>query len=600
MKDKTDTFGHMLVNDLLPEKHKITGPLSKKSFYKMLDTMSREDPEEYVRIVPQLKRLGDSLATTEGLSIGLDDIAPNYKDRNDTLAPFIKRFDAAKTDKARQDIAEEAQPHMQESAMRHPGSMTMQVRSGARGKPTQYSAIISSPTYARSGKGHVEPWLIRKSYSEGLTPADNWVAGSEAILNTISSSTSVSEPGELAKLLVSNMSDIVITEDDCGTTNGVFVDVLSPSAVDRYLAKDVGGFKHNTLITSLNQPRLAKVASRVLVRSPMTCEAGDGVCQKCQGLNEKGSVHDIGTNVGVRAAQAMAEPLTQFALNAKHGVRTVKDDRIKVKGIQGFRQIIESPQQFFNKATLAQINGTVEKISAAPQGGHYVMVAGQQHYVTPNLNVIVKVGAHVQAGDALSQGVPKPNEIVQLKGLGAGRQYMVDTLSGLYKDQGRELDQRHFELLAKGELNYVKVIKDPSRNFIPGDVVSYNVLRKELKKGTKVMPLDEADGETLGKAYFHFYTGTRVTPQIQAYLKQQKIKEVVIAPRAPEVEFVMKPATRAPLLHPDWMARLAHRNLKTTIMQATHFGESSDIHGTHPVPGYITGVEFGEGTKGKY
>jgi DNA-directed RNA polymerase subunit beta' len=600
MADKSDTLGRMLINDLLPDEHKVSGPLTKKSFYKMLDTMSRETPDVYVRVVPELKRLGDRFATTEGLSVGLDDITPDYKDRDSSLEPFAKRFDAAKTDKIRSQIAEEAHGTMQEVAMRNPGTMTMQVRSGARGKPSQYTSIIATPTYARDGKGNTEPWLIRRSHSEGLSPADNWVAGNEAILNTINTYTAVSEPGELAKVLVSNMSDIIITEDDCGTTNGVFVATLSASALDRYLAKEVGGFKHNTLITSLNQPKLAKISPTILVRSPMTCEAGDGVCQKCQGLNEKGSTHDIGTNVGVRAAQAMAEPLTQFALGAKHGARTAKDERIVVRGIQGFRQITESPQQFINKAVLSQLNGKVERITPAPQGGYYVVVNGQSHYVTPNLLVTVKVGDVVHAGDTLSQGIPKPDEVVRLKGLGVGRQYLVDTLVGLYKDQGKELDPRHFELLAKGELNYVRILKDPSRNFIPGDVVSYNVLRKELKQGTKIVPVDDADGETLGKAYFHFYVGMRVTPQIQAYLKQQGIKEVIIAPRAPEVEFVMKAATRAPLLNPDWMARLSHRNLKTTVMQATHFGESSDIHGVHPVPAYIMGTEFGQGSQGRY
>jgi hypothetical protein len=114
------------------------------------------------------------------------------------------------------------------------------------------------------------------------------------------------------------------------------------------------------------------------------------------------------------------------------------------------------------------------------------------------------------------------------------------------------------------------------------------------------MPLEEALGETLGQAYLHFYVGTRVTKQIQDYLKQKGIKEVLIAPRAPEVEFVMKPATRAPLLHPDWMARLAHRSLKSTIMQASHYGETSNIHGTNPIPAYVAGVEFGQGEKGRY
>lgn len=600
MPTRTDTLGRLLVNDLLPDNYQHKGPITKKSFYKLLDVMAREDPEAYVRVVPELKRLGDSLSTTEGLSVGLDDIEPMYAEREKALRPFIQRFEHTKSDTEKKKIVEEAHAKMLDVTMKHPGSMTLLVTSGARGKPIQYNSIVTTPTYAKDGKGSTEPWLIRRSYGEGLTSADNWVAGSEAILNTIVSSTSVAEPGELSKILVSNMSDIIITGDDCGTTNGVFVDVLSPSALDRYLAKGVGAFKRNTLVTNLNQSRISKISSKVLVRSPMACEAGDGVCQKCQGLNEKGSTHEIGTNVGVRAAQAMAEPLTQFALSAKHGIRTAQDDRVKVRGLQGFRQIIESPQQFINKATLAQRDGTVERINVAPQGGHYVVVGGEQHYVTPNLNVVVKVGDPVQAGDALSQGIPKPDEVVRLKGLGAGRQYMVDTLSDLYKDQGRELDRRHFELLAKGELNYVRIMRDPSRSFVPGDVVSYNVLRNELKKGTKTVPIDQALGETLGKAYLNFYVGTRVTPDIIQSLKAQKVKDVIVAPRAPEVEFIMKPATRAPLLYPDWLARLSHRNLKTTVMQATHFGETSDTHGAHPVPGYVVGTEFGQGPSGKY
>jgi hypothetical protein len=92
----------------------------------------------------------------------------------------------------------------------------------------------------------------------------------------------------------------------------------------------------------------------------------------------------------------------------------------------------------------------------------------------------------------------------------------------------------------------------------------------------------------------------RVTPTVQKHLKKEKIREVMIAPRAPEVEFVMKPATRAPLLNPDWMARLAHRNLKSTIQQAAHFGDVSNIHGTSPVPAYVFGLEFGQGKKGRY
>ena len=593
-------FGRYLINQYMPKGFTVNTELSKKSLDQSMNRLAHQDPHVYVNTISNLKRLGDNLATQEGLSIGLDDIQPDYRRRDTILRKAQQQFNRASSDSRRREIIESAHKKVLDATMKHTGSMTQQVRSGARGSPVQYMKTVGSPVYARDPKGKIAPWLIRKSYSEGLSPADYYVAGNEAIMDTVKSNTSVSEPGELSRILINNMSDLIVTEDDCGTHNGILMDPKSPDAVDRYLAKSAGAFRHNTLVTSLNQPKLAKSKSRVLVRSPMTCEAGDGICQKCQGLDEKGNTHEVGTNVGIRAAQAMAEPLTQFALDAKHGVRTAKADVLQVAGIEGFRQIIESPKQFINKATLSSLDGKIGKVEKAPQGGFFVNVEAKQHYVNPNLKVLVKPGDKVTAGDALSEGIPKPDEVVRYKGLGAGRQYMVNSLKDLYKNQGKNLDQRHFELLARGELNSVKILDDPSNTFIPGDVLNYNTLRSTLRRDVKELPLTKATGETLGKEYLHFSVGTRVTPTVARMLKKENINKVMVAPRAPEVEFIMKPATRAPLLNPDWMARLAHRNLKTTIQQAAHFGDVTNVHGVSPVPAYAFGVEFGQGAKGRY
>lgn len=596
----TQPFGRFLLNEHLPTGYKINAPVGKKRLNQMMNDLARKDPHQYTNTITALKRTGDMVATQEGLSIGLDDIAPEYKRRDAVLRPYVDLFDNATTDSQRRKAAESAFDRMLDYTTKHKGSMTKQVQSGARGSFTQYMKIVGTPVYARDSNGNIAPWIIRKSYSEGLSPADYHAAGNEAIMDTIKSSTSVSEPGELSKILVSNMNDIVITETDCGTFNGILMDPKSPEVIDRYLARSEGGIRSKTLITPQVQATLARNKKKILVRSPMTCEAGDGVCQKCQGLNENGATHDIGTNVGVRAAQAMAEPLTQFALNAKHGVRTAVTDKLQVDGMEGFRQTIESPKQFKNKATLATEDGTISSVEKAPQGGYFIHIGTNKHYVGPTLGLKVVKGDTVTQGDALSEGIPKPDEVIKYKGLGAGRRYMVDTLSSLYKNQGRNLDQRHFELLAKGELNHVKILDDPSRNFIPGDVVNYNHFRSILRGNTKTVPLSSAKGETLGREYFHHSVGTRVTPGVESMLRKEGIKDVIIAPRAPSVEFIMKPATRAPLLNPDWMARLAHRNLKATLQQAAHFGDVSNIHSTNPIPAYAFGVEFGKGEKGKY
>jgi DNA-directed RNA polymerase subunit beta' len=597
----TQTLGQLLLNQHIPKQYQLKGTAGKKELRNKMNSLARKDPVAYVKTITDLKREGDQIATLEGLSVGLDDIAPDYRTRDTALKPYTTAFDRAQSDTQRRRIAEEAQDKMLSIATKHPGSMTQQVKSGARGKPVQYMKIIASPAAARNPYGYTEPWLIRRSYSEGLKPSDYWVAGNEAILDTIKSTVSVSEPGELSKILMSNMADALITEIDCGTHNGIQMAVTDPNIIDRFLAKDTGRINRNTLITSGIQSQLRKSrVSQILVRSPMTCESDDGICQKCQGLDEKGNVHSLGVNVGVRAASAMAEPLAQFALDAKHGVRTAKGDRARLQGVAGFRQIIESPKQFMNKATLSTVGGIVSKIEKAPQGGTFVHVDKEKHFVAPTFGVVVKKGDSIEPGDRLGEGIPKPDEVVKYKGLGAGRVYLVNTLRDLYTNQGKDLDQRHFEILAKNELNHVRILNDKNKTFIKGDVVSYNKLRSTLAQDSKEIDINESLGEILGRPYFHFSAGQRITPSVLNYLKKAKVRTVMISSRAPDVEFIMKPASRAPLLHPDWMARLAHRNLKSTLQEAAHFGDISNLHGTHPVPAYAYGVDFGRGDEGRY
>lgn len=600
MAKDNDTLGRMLLNQYLPVGYKVTGPVTKKGLATMMNDLSRKDPDTYAKAAVGLKQVGDHLSTTEGLSIGLDDISPNYKERDKVLQPFRRKFMAAKTDEQRRSVAIDAEAALNESTKRHPGSLTFQVQSGARGNIRQQAQMVSGVGFVNNASGSIEPWLISRSYAEGLRPSDYWATSNQSLMDVIRTYTEVSVPGEMAKKLVANMSDQVITGQDCGTHNGILMNPKSPDVIDRFLARDEGVFKRNTLITPVNQSRLAKGKTQVLVRSPMTCEAGDGICQKCQGLDERGKLHHLGVNVGIRSAQAMAEPLTQFALSAKHGGKSLKSDKHSVHGIQGLRQILETPRQFINKATLSTVEGTVKKIEPAPQGGHYVTVNDTQHYVTPNLGILVKMGQKVDRGDVLSEGIPKPDEVVALKGLGTGRLYVVNTVHDIYKNQGKDMDRRHVELLARSNLNHVRIIRDPSNAFIKGDIVLYNNLRAALTKNIKQVLLKDALGETLGKEYFQFAVGTRVTPQVIDFLRKNKIKDVWISPRAPEVEFVMKPATSAPLVNPDWMARMAHRDIKGTIQRAATMYEKSNIHGTHPVPAYTFGAEFGEGEEGRY
>lgn len=587
------TVGQLLLNDVLPPSHQITGTVDKKQLNSLMVDLAKKDPQRYVQTIGQLKQVGDAVSTDMGITVGLDDIEPDYATRDRILEPVLAKVKQTRDKKKRVQLIQDAQQKLLEATKQHPGQMTPMAMSGARGKAAQLMRTVTSPVAVVNDKDEVIPWLISKSFAEGLKPADNWIAMAEARRNAVETYTSVAAPGEVNKVLVNNMSDQLITMPDCGTKNGLMMSATDPNAVDRYRA-DTG-----ELIT----PQTARTMhGQIRVRSPMTCEAPDGVCQKCYGLDTRGKMPTLGHNVGMIAAHAMGEMLTQTALNAKHATRTAEKQKAVLHGLSGFKQLTEIPQSFFNKATLASIPGTVTSVSKAPQGGNYVEVDKESHYVPPNLRVLVRKGTRVEAGDALSDGIPKPDEVVQHKGLGAGRQYLVDALHGIYRRSGVDLDRRHLEILAKTDLNYVRMLDRDSADLgvMRGDVVDYNRFRAYVAKNAATVDLDQALGETLGNSVLHYTVGTRVTPAIAQELRRNGITKVPIAPRVPLHEPVMKPITRTPLLHPDFLAKLGHRNLKNVILEGAAFGEMSNIHGTHPVPAFVFGEEFGQGPQGRY
>lgn len=602
----SETFGRFLLNEAIPKQYQPKDVYSKKELQSNMLRLAKDDPATYVKTITEVKRLGDEFATLEGVSVGLDDIAPLYAARNAITLPALAQIRKAKSRKERQDIASKTQDKLIDYAMTHPGTMGDMARSGARGNALQLMRAVGAPAAAADEHDEIQPWLTVHSYSEGLRPSEWWATNREARMAAVKSNIEVVEPGDMSKILINNTSDQIITTSDCNTQNGLSFSVDNSAVLDRYLAKPAGTITADTLVTPRIQNELKKQkVSMVTVRSPMTCEISAGVCQKCSGLNSTGKLNKLGDNIGIRASQSLGEPLTQLALNAKHGVRVSGANPMEVTGLEGFKAIIESPASFKNKAVLAPKPGIVETVTAAPQGGHYVTVAGERVYVSQGLKPLVKAGDKVSAGDVLSEGVPRPDEVVKYKGLGAGRDYVVDKLSTIYKDSGINVDRRHFEVLAKSTLNHLRIedIDDDdaaSTGLVRGDIVDYNRFRNIVAKNVKEVPLKDAAGLHLGEGVLHHLAGTQITDHMVKELQRAGISKVKVSMKAPLVSPIMAPATRNPLLNPDWLVRMGHRYLKQSILEGAQKGQKTNIHGTHPVPGIVFSSEFGEGPLGSY
>ena len=583
----------ILVNDKLPKDYRIHGQLDTKALKKTMLGMAKANPEMYKMVIPKVKKLGDEFSTFEGISVGLDDIEPEYAKRDPIIRNTKRSLRQAGTNhKKKMSILLDAQSKLRDLTSRHPGDMGMMARSGSRGNMNQLMKMVSSPGIVGDYDGAPIPFLIERGYSEGLSPAEAWIAGDESRSQVIKGQLGTAEPGEMQKVLASVMSEQVIASDDCGTRNGISLDSSDPSIEGRY------GTSGN-LIDGRRAAQLARSGGSIRVRSPMTCELESGVCQKCMGSSNRGKSFKIGMNVGIRSAQSLSEPLTQMALSSKHGVSLVEGDHNKPKGLAAFKQFVEVPKNFFQRAPISEVSGKIMGVSKAPQGGFDINISGTNHYVPPGRDLKVKKGQSIEAGDVLSSGIVAPDDVVRHKGLGAGREYLVKSLRDVYSESGKELDPRHFELLAKSQLNYVK-INGGVPGYVPGDVVSIATLRKSFEGKGSEMALKDGVGKVLTKAHGAHLPGTKLTKRVMQDLNKQGINRVNAMSSNMRIEPIMAAATRTPLLNPNWMQRLGYRYQKATLINAATFGEKADLHSHNPTPALAVGSELRRDSMGRY
>jgi hypothetical protein len=590
----TGRLADVLVNNALPKDFRINGPVTTKGMKSTLVKLAKEAPEHYKFVAPRIKKIGDEFATYEGITVGLDDIEPEYEQRDAILSEAeqkVKKFGATSDEAFNAYV--DAQSKIQTLAKNHKGDMAMTARAGSRGNVNQLMKAIATPVVVGDYSGRPVPFLIKRSYAEGLSPAEAWIAGDESRGQVIKGQLGTAEPGEMQKVLSAVMSGAVIADVDCGTKNGIQMDCSDASIEGRYKAGS------NELINSKLASQLSSAGGKVLVRSSMTCELDQGICQKCMGISVQGKDYKVGANVGVRAAQAMSEPLTQMQLSSKHGVSLVKGDVAKPSGLKAFKQFVEIPKNFFYKATLADTKGKVDKVAKAPQGGFDIHINGNHHYVPPGRDLKISQGDEVEPGDLLSSGVAAPDEVLKHKGVGAGREYLVKSLRGAFEESGVKIDQRNLELLAKTQLNYVKVI-NPLGDLTEGDIVPLHQVTKELSNTGKVTRVSSAIGKVLTKPVFEHTVGTPITKRIAEDILSKGKDEIECTDSSPVIQPIMAAATRTPLLNPNWLQRLGYRYQKDTLIDAASYGQKGTVHGYDPMAALALGKEFRRGEKGEY
>lgn len=619
MEPTVTTVGQLLINSALPEDHRDYGRVwDKSSMRKFLtDMTSKLSPDQYREMVQQLTLIGlKSARQSPSSSFSLESLKPPKAKREitDALRKEVRQIvrsikDPAQRNDAIVDVALKYQKDLVEKvyqeSLQSDNPFAMQVYAGARGNKNQLASMIGSDLLYSDNKGRPVPIPVLNSYSEGVDPVEYWAGSYGARAGAIDTKLAVGDAGYFAKRLTAAAHRLVVTDEDIEDGQGLMVEVEDPDSIGGVLARDEGQFKKGTYIDATVLKALNTAGKKkVMVYSPVAAiSAMGGLPRLAAGVREHGKLAEIGMNVGITAAQAIAEPVSQGMLNSKHsgGVSKGKAKRT-ITGFNYLNQLVEVPKTFTDGAPVSKADGIVGKIEAAPQGGNYVYVNNERYYVPAEQSVSVKQGQTLEAGDALSDGIINPKDIAELKGIGEARRHFVKQFKSALQENGLPVHRRNVEVVARGLINQVELTEpDVVEGAYPEDIVSYDYMASRYKPRQGFQSGDPSKylNHYLEKPILHYSIGTRITPSVAKELKESGFSEVTVHKNPPPFKPTMTRAMMSLLGDRDWMVQLGGFNLKKTFLDNVQRGSASQIHGTSWIPALATG-EISKGPKGTY
>lgn len=561
------TLGREVLVKTVPKKfHKFirANEMTGKNVNELMTRIALESYPDYGQVADSLKSLGADMAHQQGFSMSLNDLDIDRSYRDKTVADTWRRLGSnASDDKVvsafmgidtKIAVGQAKAIKDKEKEQHRENNMRIMIDSGAGGGKLKSNAgqVWSMPGILLDV--HNNPISVPnvKSWTEGQDVAGYWNSMYGARKGAVDRAVNTQDTGFLNKSLLAVTRNLIITEEDCDTDDGIDIAIIDKNAADRYLAENIPGVaKKDDLVTQelLRAAKLKKLKT-VKVRSPLTCETAKGVCIQCYGLMSSGKPPKIGDNVGIIDGQTMTERSTQLQMQTFHSGGTAKGSSMLVAGFPRIVQLLKVPAVLGGKATLAEVSGKVENIKENPLGGYDIIIAGILHRVLAGMDLKVKEGSIVLRGDALSEGITKPQELGKLKTHLDAEKYIVDELDGVFDGQ---FHKRTYETVVRAMGSQARITEAPEDSeLIRGDVADVWHLKKVNKKR-----------KTEGK-----------TPlQYESYFKS----------------IDMLPHDRA-----DWLSRLSVNRLRNTVQEAAARGLVSDIHGVDPVPAYLYGVEFGK------
>ncbi len=499
------TVGRIMFNEVLPQPLQYVNEPIRQTTVKDLFSRALKicDKSEIADMIDNIKHLGFQAGTLSGLSLSINDcqLLPEkdeiIESANKEVSEIEENYSMGLTTNVeRKRLTQEVWIRTTEELADktwnafdndNPIKLVIDAKVGrvSRDNIKQLSAmrgLVVDPN------GNIIEMPTKSNYREGLTIFEYVTAARGGRKGLTDTAIKTADAGYLTRRLVDVGHDMIIRIEDCGVEEGLEIlratrpNTFGYRILGRYVANEVVNAKGevicdtNTIVDEViaNLIQESDVAS-VTVRSPLTCKSKHGLCAKCYGwdLSDREAA-DLGTPVGVLAAQSIGEPGTQLTMRTKHSAGVVGTD--VTQGLPRVEELFEarSPKV---PSPISEIAGTVS-INETETGfeitveNKTVKPAEVKVYSAPlSSKLLVENGQTVQEGTALVTGSLDLKEILRIQGLHKVQTYLVEQLQAVYESQGITIHDKHFEVVVRRITDRVRIHTAGDTKFLIGDLI---------------------------------------------------------------------------------------------------------------------------------
>ncbi|MFN7160534.1 MAG: DNA-directed RNA polymerase subunit beta' [Candidatus Gracilibacteria bacterium] len=608
------TIGRILFNEILPEQLRfINIPMNKKEIEKLVMLcLNTVGEEETAHLCDGLKKLGFKYATYSGLSMGYRDMVTpieKYKMLSDTEEEVRKivnlHYKGFLSQKERYqhvvqkwlDVKKQITA-LVAAKLDEYNHVTYMIRSGARGNIDNLSQISGMKGSVVSPSGKIIELPVRSNFTEGFSILEFFIAAHSGRKGKADTALKTANAGYLTRRLVDSTQDILIKEEDCGTeefrvipkpVNGRLSDLIETKLFGRLLAEPLIESKTGEVLAETGSPvdyKLQKVleerdVDNISIRSVITCHTENGVCRKCYGFDlGSNKVVEIGTAVGVIAAQSIGEPGTQLTMRTFHtgGVAGGADvtlglNRVEelfearspktpafiteISGIVALTQkkdytevvitadelaldmyhlsmfkpavkkdeLVKAGQviarsQVDKNVIKARLGGKVEVLGDHTVGIRHTDFAVKEYKIPSRFILVIKDGQRIMTGEKISEGHLDLRKNLELRGVQPTQEYIIDDVQTIYTSQGQSINDKHLEIVVKQMFSKVKIVESGDTGLLPGEIINLGRLDK-LNRGVILEGKRAAEYERL------LFGLTKVATYTESWLSAASFQETI-------------------------------------------------------------------------